>query len=488
MTRQKSLKINASLNIIKQLCQVLFPLISIPYVTRVLGPERYGKFNYGNSIVSYFVLIAALGINSYAVREGVVFRDNKEKIEKFVSEIFSINILSTVVSYSLLVVLLFFPFTEPYRRVIAIQSLIIILTTIGTDWINTIYEDFAYITIRYIIFQCVSLACMFVFVHKPDDYLIYAMVVVGAQAGANILNIFHVRKYVRIKPTRNIDWQKHMKPILIFFANIVAITIYVNSDITMLGIFRTDRDVGLYTLASRIYTIVKQVLNAIVVVTLPRLSLLIKNNNRDNFNALLDKIQKALLLLIFPATVGMMFLSEDIINIISGAEYVGGYSALIVLSIAIIFSLLATFYTSCVMIPLKLERYVLTATIVSALSNIILNLFFIPMLGFNGAAVTTLISEIIVFGIGFFVSNRCGIRKLEMRYCLKIFVGSLVVAGICFVVSRTFDSSFSRILLSIVVSVPVYFLVEIFLKNDFVIDEMRRIIVIANNIISSRKE
>ena len=144
MPKEKSLKINASLNIAKQLCQVLFPLVSIPYVTRVLGADGYGIFSYGNSIVSYFVLIAALGINTYAVREGVAVRNDKEKLERFVSEIFTINTISTCISYLLLICLLASPFLEQYRSIIAIQSLVIFLTTIGTDWINTIYEDFAY--------------------------------------------------------------------------------------------------------------------------------------------------------------------------------------------------------------------------------------------------------------------------------------------------------------------------------------------------------
>ena len=193
MTR-KSLKINAILNLIKQLCQVLFPLISIPYITRVLQPDNYGKFNYGNSIVSYFILLAGLGISTYSVREGIAYREDPKKFGRFASEIFSINIFSTCISYLVLALVLLLPSMETYRKLIMIQSIVIVLTTVGTDWVNTIYEDYLYITIRYIIFQIISILLMFACVHKPDDFLNYAAIVVGSSAGANILNFFHVRK------------------------------------------------------------------------------------------------------------------------------------------------------------------------------------------------------------------------------------------------------------------------------------------------------
>lgn len=476
LLKYKSLKINAALNITKQLCQVLFPLISIPYVTRVLGTDNYGVFNYGNSIVSYFVLIAALGINSYAIREGVAFRNDKEKIARFVSEIFTINIISTFISYSLLMMLLVSPFLTQYKRIIAIQSLSIILTTIGTDWINTIYEDFVYITIRYIIFQMLSLACMFVFVHKPDDYLVYAVIVVGAQAGANILNIFHVRKYVHVRLTKEVEWKKHLRPILVFFANIVAITIYVNSDITMLGIMRSDSEVGVYTLASKIYTIVKQILNAIMVVTLPRLSLFIKKGQKNEFNSLLMKIEKTVLFLVFPATIGMIFLSRQIVLIAGGIEYLMGSDALKILSFAIIFSLLATFYTSCVLVPLKLEKYVLTATIVSAIANVLLNFYFIPHYGINGAAATTLISEIIVFIIALTISLKNGKPKLEVSYVIKILAGSVMVIISCFFASCLGKTDWSYTALSIIISVLAYFGFEFLVRNDILLEESRKVL------------
>lgn len=120
--KNKSLKINAILNFIKQLCSVIFPLITIPYVSRILQSENYGKYNFGNSIISYFSLIAALGVSTYAVREGAKYRDDKEKITKFSREVFTINIISTIIAYIMLLIVLIIP--SPlviYRKLILLQ-------------------------------------------------------------------------------------------------------------------------------------------------------------------------------------------------------------------------------------------------------------------------------------------------------------------------------------------------------------------------------
>lgn len=473
---KKSLKINAILNIIKQLCTVIFPLISIPYIIRVLGPANYGIYSFGNSVVSYFSLLAALGINSYAIRDGVAYRNRKEDINSFSTEIFSLNLISTIVTYILLGITLMIPFLSPYKKIIVIQSFVILLTTLGTDWINTIYEDFAYITLRYIIFQIMSIVCMFLLVKKTEDYIIYALIVVGAQAGANILNFFHVRKYVKIRFTLKIDWKRHIKPILIFFANNVAITIYVNSDITMLGLLRTDTEVGVYSFASKIYSIVKQLLNALMIVTLPRLSLLAKKDDMSGFCQLTVRLKNALITLVLPMTVWMIVLSNEIVTVIGGEKYLSGNVALSILSLSIIFSMMATFYSSCIMTPMGLEKYILIATVISALVNICLNFFFIPQIGVNGAAITTLISEIIVFVICFCVCKKSDDDKIEISAIIKVILGCSIVVLICCLIIQTSMSRILKIIVSFGISAPIYFFAEIAVRNGFVINEISNLV------------
>ena len=175
---EKSIKRNTVYNAIKTLSSIIFPLITFPYISRVLLPENVGKINFGLSIVSYFTLIATLGITTYAVRECSAVRDDKEKLSDIASQIFSINIVTTIIAYvALAVTLLAYNKLENYRLLIVIQSLTIAATTLGADWLNTAMEDFRYITVRTVAFQFVSLVLMFVFVHKPEHYMRYAVII-----------------------------------------------------------------------------------------------------------------------------------------------------------------------------------------------------------------------------------------------------------------------------------------------------------------------
>ena len=197
--KRKSIAVNAFLNGLRSLLNILFPLITFPYISRKLTVEGIGIYNFSNSIVSYFLMIAALGISNYAIREGAKYRNDKNKIERFSSEVFTINIASTLVAYVLLFLcLIIFSKLHSYILCILIFSLQIFFTTIGTEWIYQIYEDYTYITVRSIIFQIVSIILLFIFVKTPNDYLNYAAITVFSAVGANVLNFIHARQYCHI--------------------------------------------------------------------------------------------------------------------------------------------------------------------------------------------------------------------------------------------------------------------------------------------------
>ena len=185
----KSLKINALLNTLRSVLNIIFPLITFPYVSRILGADNLGIYNFSSSFVSYFILIAGLGINTYAIREGAKYRDNREEISNFSSEVFSINMLSTLIAYILLItILLLFKNLQDYTICIIIFSIQIFFSTIGTEWIYIIYEDYSYITLRSIVFKIISLFLLFVFVKNREDYLAYSAITVFSSLGSNLLN------------------------------------------------------------------------------------------------------------------------------------------------------------------------------------------------------------------------------------------------------------------------------------------------------------
>lgn len=474
--RKKSIKINALLNLIKQVMQIVFPVITVPYITRVLLPDNYGKINFGNSIISYISLIAGLGISNYAIREGSLIREDREKLTSFSRQVFSINLCSTALSYCILAVLLLFvPYFYEYRLLLIIQGVAVLFTTLGADWINSIEEDYLYLTVRYVVLHVISLVLMFVLVKKPEDYYIYALITLVTSVGANLMNIFYIRRYVIISFTFRIDWKSHLLPILILFGNSIAMTIYVSSDVTMLGFFKGATEVGIYSVSTKIYSIIKQVLNAVLVVSIPRLCSYVGMNSFCDFRNLGKKILSALISLMFPLLAGIIVFRKDAVYLAGGANYLGASGSLLILSLATAFALIATFFSSCVLMPLRKERHILKGTIISALLNVVLNLFFIPQLGGLGAAITTLISEIFVAVYFWWLSRNEGYFFLDKRIICLSFFGSIIVGIISWMIKNAVNSFFVYFPISVTCSLMVYGAIQILGKNQIAMEFISRL-------------
>jgi O-antigen/teichoic acid export membrane protein len=467
--KKKSVGINAVLNIIKQCCAIIFPLITFPYASRVLGVENYGKVNFGTSIISYFTLLAGLGITNYAIREGARIRDDKENFSAFVNEVFTINVVTTLISYAaLFLTLIFWDKLGSYRVLILIQSLSILFTTIGTDWINSIYEEYAYITIRYVIVHIIAIALMFIFVRDSSDYIIYAFIAIFGTVGANAINIFHIRKIVKLRLVKVKNLKLHLIPMIMLFCNSLSVLIYVNSDVTMLGILSDDKSVGIYSAATKIYNIIKQLINAIIVVMIPRLSALLGKKMYDEYNKLLRNSFHAIVTLLAPAITGVFVLSYEIIWIIGGEQYAPGYVVLSILSIALGGSVFANFFNNAILVPNKKEKYFLIATITAAIANIVLNFILIPTLDYVGTAVTTVIAEYIVLGFGIFFSRGLFTFKVIWRDLISSLSGCIFIVLISFVLHEFIDSILLRTVAICLSSVIGYFLILIIFKNSLV--------------------
>lgn len=468
---KKSLKINAVLSGIKQCCAIIFPLITFPYVSRILGSDGFGKYSFSYSVVSYFLLIAALGINTYAIREGAKIREDKKKINEFASQVFSINLCSVLLSYILLgITIAFSTKIQAYVPYILIQSVVMILVAIGTDWINSIYEDFFYITVRYILMQIVAIFMMFTFVRTSSDVIAYCIISVLAASGGNLLNIFYVRKYVKFNFTFHMNVKTHIIPLMILFINSVAITIYVNSDITMLGFYYDDSVVGVYSFASKIYSIIKQLVNAIVVVSLPRIAYIVKNQS-NQYKSYMDKIFWALSVALLPIVAGTLGMSNTIIQIAGGEEYVSGNYALDILSIALIFAILASFFTNCVLIIYSQEKKCLQSTIVSAFINVGLNFALLPKIGITGAAITTVIAE----ATNCFVQMRFAKKyfdwtKLKIKPMFPYFFGSGLILFVCICCNIYIENIYFRMITALVASSFIYGIVLILNGKAFIVD------------------
>lgn len=469
---KRSLTVNAALNAIRQTLAIIFPLITFPYASRVLGSTEYGRYSFSASIISYFILIATFGINNYAVREGARIRDDKDKLENLVSDLFTISLITTVLS---MVTLILITFSSDkmvsYKYLIFIQSISIVLSTIGVDWVNTIYEDFLYITIRYIIIQILALIAIFAFVKGPADIGKYCLILVLGSYGGNLVNICYIRKYVKLRINIRLDFKKYIIPLFLLFVNSLATVIYVNSDITMLGFFTDDKMVGIYAFSSKIYNMVKYLINAVLIVTVPRLAYVI-GKSKEKYEKFLNIIFNVLLLLLAPCVVGMCVLSEPIIMLVGGSQYLSGDESLKILSFSLIFALIASVFSNCILIINRLEKRCLVGTVASATINVILNFVLIPKIGIAGAAITTVLAEFLNMFIQAAYSRRdlninLTISKwaiLTMTFEIIVVISFSVISKMIFVKFDTLSSVF-RIVFSILGSAISFLIFAVVFKG-----------------------
>lgn len=464
--KKKSLKLNMLLNGIRSALSILFPLITFPYVSRVLGVEALGKFNFSNSIINYIILIAGLGISTYAIREGARIRDKKEEFQNFANQIFTINMISTLISYIIVFVLLLIPSLQSYCALILILSIQVIFRTIGVDWLYSIYEDYLYITIRSIVFQILSIIFLFMFVHSESDLIFYTLIIVFANVGSNLLNYIHSKKYCNFRLTNKLELKKHLSPILILFASQIAIVIYVSSDVTILGFMKGDYEVGIYSVSVKIYTIIKTFLASMIVVSIPRLSNILGTENNEEFKNVANDIYKTILTISLPAIIGLIILRKEILLIIAGEQYLDASLSLVLLSIAIICYLGAYFWGQCILVPNKEEQKVLYITIISAILNIVLNFILIPIYGLNAAAFTTIVGE----GMAFILCKKYSKNFYESRGIIstlyKIIIGCVAIVLISLALKLFISNMILYLIITIVLSAICYFGIEILLKNE----------------------
>lgn len=466
--KRPSLVLNALLNSINSILSILFPLITYPYVTRILQAENLGKVNFASSNIGYFSLIAVLGISSYARREGVLFRDDRKKLNKFTSELFTLNLITMTASILLLVLsCVVIPKFRDYTLLFAIYGTTIVFSTLGVEWIYGVHEDYLYITVRSVTMQIVSLVLMFVLVKKSTDFYIYAAINAFASVAPGIFNFFHSKKYVDLKICTDIKRIfSHIKACLVFFSSSIASSIYSNIDTTMLGFFATDFHVGIYAVAVKIYVMIKMVLSAITAVMMPRLTSYVANGEKEAFNDLISTVFKLLWTFLLPVVLGVILVSEELIWLISGPGYEGAVSALQILSFAIFFAMFASVINGSILIPNKQEKNALKTTVAAAIVNAVLNLVAIPVFLQNGAAATTVIAECVVMVIGwYYARNLVNLQSIK-RTIFSSLLGCAMIGGVCLALQMLPVSMIVRFILKITISIAVYAGMLIITGND----------------------
>lgn len=443
------MKVNMIMNAVLTMSSFIFPLITFPYISRVLLPAGTGKVNFANSIVLYFSMFAQLGIPTYGVRACAKVRDDREQLSRVVQELLIINLFMCFLTYIIFGISIFLvPRFRAEAKLLIIMGMSIGLNAFGVEWLYKALEQYRYITIRSIIFKLIALIAMFIFVYEKEDYVIYGGISIFASSASNILNFFNLRKYVTLKPVGSYQLQRHISMIFVFFSMSVAATIYTNLDNVMLGFMKTDTDVGYYGAAVKIKQILVSLVTSVSAVLLPRASYYVDKGMLADFRAILKKTMHFVLLTGIPLTIYFILFAREGIFFISGEAYAGAVLPMQIIMPTLVLIGMTNVIGIQMLVPLGMERQVLYSEIAGAVVDLILNLILIPEYAAAGAALGTLAAEFAVLIWQVVIIKRMNVNLYEGIYFWKISIAILLGVISCLWTKWAFRGNFTTLLVS----------------------------------------
>lgn len=474
---KNSVKLNMLMNAILTMSSFIFPLITFPYISRILLPAGTGKINFATSIVNYFAMFAQLGIPTYGIRACAKVRDNKIKLSRTVHELLFINIFMCVLVY--IVFFLTVVNVPRLRQDIALYLIIsisIVLNALGVEWLYKALEKYSYITIRSLIFKVIALIAMFLLVRNQEDYVVYGGITIFAASASNILNFWNLRKYVFLKPIGNYNIRQHIKMVLTFFSMSIATTIYTNLDSVMLGFMKGDVDVGYYGAAVKIKNILVSLVTSASAVLLPRASFYVDRKMLDEFYHLLKKTMHFVFLLACPLALYFIIFAREGIFFLSGEAYVGSILPMQIIMPTLIFIGMTNIIGIQMMVPLGLEKQVLYSEIAGAIVDFILNAVLIPRYASAGAAIGTLVAEIVVLIWQLSVIRSRKVNLYSEIKAYKVIIALVIATAASIWVKGLFTSYFLILLISAVCFFVCYGVILLILREQLVKEFMNMIL------------
>ena len=471
-TKVHSVKYNFIMNFILTASRFIFPLITFPYISRVLGVDANGRLGFAASVADYFLLVASLGIPTYGIRACASVRDDPEKLSKTVQEIFIINEATTILV--ILVYMLSVAFVPQFRNEAAlfyIHAADIALNAIGVAWFYQAIEQYDYITMRTIACKVIGILLMFLLVHQKSDYVIYAAITVFTTSAANIINFLRLRKYVSFRKFKDYDFRQHMKPIMILFAQTLASAIYGCLDSVMLGFMRGNVEVGLYTIAAKLKMVLLALVTSLTSVLLPRMSYYVKNDDSENFDRMVVIALNFTTMMSIPLGVYFTLYSAPILGFIAGEEYLPAALTMALITLALIPIGITRVLGVQVLTAKGQEEKVLRSVIIGAIADFLLNLAWIPNYGAAGAAFATLITEIIVLIVQLRYTWGHIAPHMQEFSALKYVLWSVISGLISWLMFRSLAinaSYFIQVLIS-GLSFFIPYLIGLFVTNDFAV-------------------
>lgn len=379
-------------NLVYQILLIILPLITTPYISRVLGSEGLGTYTYTYTIANYFVLAAMLGVKNYGNRSVAAVRDDRKLLSRTFWEIYGLQFLCSLTATAAYVVYVS-AFVREYQLIAALQGIYVLSGLMDISWLFFGAEQFRVTVMRNIAIRLINLACIFLFVKSRGDLWLYTLIMT--------LGMVFSQGYLWMYVKRLVDWRRpklrdlgmHMIPELILFVPIIAVSLYTMMDKVMLGAMSTMRQVGIYEGAYRILSIPTGVITALGTVMLPRMSnLAAKGKVKESERYIYNSMQFAMFL-----ASGMMFgivgIAEDFVPLFLGEKYHSCVLLIRVMAPTVPFIAWANVIRTQYLIPNHKDKSYIISVMLGAAVNLVVNALLIPRMQALGAVIGTVCAE-----------------------------------------------------------------------------------------------
>jgi O-antigen/teichoic acid export membrane protein len=464
-----SLKKNVLYNTILTVSNVAFPIITTPYVSRVLGVENIGIVNFATTYASYFALFAALGIPIYGIREIAKHNNDPNARNQIFSELFLINCFSTVI-FSLVYLVTIFSVPAFYqdREFLLVAGVSVLFVPLNTDWFFSGREKFKLVTIRSLIAKLISIGGLFIFVRTREDIIPYLLLIIVANLSSQIWNFgYMLKKEVKFQ-FNNIKIRKHLNAVLILFTSNIAISIYTMLSTLLLGFMSDYTQVGYYTSAIKVSKIILPIVTSMSLVMVARINTIKgENNSHEEVSRLLNRSFEFMMMLAIPATIGLMVIAPRFVPLFFGAEFIPATDSMQLLSLLILIIGLSNLFGIQALISMGHEKKFLIAVLFGTVSNFCLNLLLIGKYGAFGASAASVIAEIIVTVTTFIFAAKVIRIRINSKGIFQPIAAALLIIPVSMFFDHIITQDASYLFATSVTSGFIYAIVMVFIfKNE----------------------
>ncbi len=473
-----NIKKNFVYSIILTSSQYIFPLLIFPYITRILGVANIGKVEYVDSIISYFVLFASMGINILGIREIAKSNGDQEKLNNVFSSLLSLNFLTTsLFGLIFFIVIFFIGDTGDYKKLLLIGSAKLLFSFILIEWLYKGLENFKLITIRTFFVKTLYSISVFVFIKEPEDYELFWQLTVLMVVANGIINFIYSKKYVHFS-LNSINLRSYIRPNFELGFYLFLTSMYTTFNVFFLGFKSNDTEVGFYSTAIKIYGVLLGIYTAFSTVMLPRMSSLIENKNDEKFRWYINFSFNLLTKVSIPLVFFSVSLASIIIQIIAGKGFEGSILPLQIILPLIFVVGCAQIFSLQVLMPLKKDSSVLRASFIGSVIGVVLNLILVKYLHSIGSALVLIISEVSVTLILYHFAKKHFVLNFTFIEFIKNLAIGLPVIGIA-LLSKWFISSPLLILIVAFSGTVCYLFIAYYyvFKDQFAVSVIDRFII-----------